>query len=210
MFVKSVMVKREKCYTVKLEDSVQVGFDLLEKHTIDALPVVDGTEYKGIFTWYHAYRAFFYSGKTKEEFISSTKVSDVVVNQEVHLTINDVYEKALVELNDFPIIAVVDKGQFLGIVTRFDIVNQLQSAFGIDKPGFRITFTSVESEGRIGRLGEIIEKYKESVISLVTFDETNKMVRRIVLKVEKKDNIARFVKELEKSGFRVLDIAEDE
>lgn len=204
------MVKREKCYTVKLEDSVQVGFDLLEKHTIDALPVVDGTEYKGIFTWYHAYRAFFYSGKTKEEFISSTKVSDVVVNQEVHLTINDVYEKALVELNDFPIIAVVDKGQFLGIVTRFDIVNQLQSAFGIDKPGFRITFTSVESEGRIGRLGEIIEKYKESVISLVTFDETNKMVRRIVLKVEKKDNIARFVKELEKSGFRVLDIAEDE
>ncbi|MGB6408623.1 MAG: hypothetical protein WBF39_14185, partial [Planococcus donghaensis] len=66
------------------------------------------------------------------------------------------------------------------------------------------------SEGRIGRLGEIIEKYKESVISLVTFDETNKMVRRIVLKVEKKDNINRFIKELEKSGFRVLDIAEDE
>ncbi|MGB6406413.1 MAG: CBS domain-containing protein, partial [Planococcus donghaensis] len=135
------MVKREKCYTVKLEDSVKVGFDLLEKHTIDALPVVDGTEYKGIFTWYHAYRAFFYSGKTKEEFISTTKVSDVIVNQDVYLTINDVYEKALVELNDFPIIAVVDKGQFLGIVTRFDIVNQLQSAFGIDKPGFRITFT---------------------------------------------------------------------
>lgn len=204
------MVKREKCYTVKLEDSVQVGFDLLEKHTIDALPVVDGTEYKGIFTWYHAYRAFFYSGKTKEEFIRTTKVSDVIVNQDVYLTINDVYEKALVELNDFPIIAVVEKGQFLGIVTRFDIVNQLQSAFGIDKPGYRITFTSVESEGRIGRLGEIIEKYKESVISLVTFDETNKMVRRIVLKVEKKDNIDRFVKELEKSGFRVLDIAEDE
>ncbi len=209
MFVKSVMVKREKCYTIKMDDSVQLGFDLLEKHSIDALPVVEGTEYKGIFTWFYAYRAFFHSGKSKEEFISSTKVSDVIVNENVYLNINDVYEKALVELNDFPIIAVVEDNQFLGIVTRFDIVNQLQSAFGMNKPGYRITFTSVESEGRIGRLGEIIEKYKESVISLVTFDETNKMVRRIVLKIKKKDNVNRFVKELEKSGFRVLDIAED-
>lgn len=209
MFVKSAMVKREKCHTVKLNDSVQIGFDLLEKYSIDALPVVEGTEYKGIFSWYYAYRAFFYSGKTKEEFNSTTKVSDVIVNEDVYLNINDVYEKALVELNDFPIIAVVEDQQFLGIVTRFDIVNQLQSAFGMNQPGYRITFTSVESEGRIGRLGEIIEKYKESVISLVTFDETNKMVRRIVLKIKKKDNITRFVKELEKSGFRVLDIAED-
>lgn len=209
MFVKSVMVKKEKCYTVKLDDSVQVGLDLLEKHTIDALPVLDGTSYKGIFTWYHVYRAFFFSGKSKEEFISTTKVSDVVVNQDVYLHLEDVFEKAIVELNDFPIIAVVENGQMLGIVTRFDVMNQLQSAFGMQREGVRITFTSVESEGRIGRLGDIIEKYKESVISLVTFDETDKVVRRIVLKIQKKDNVERFVKELEKSGFRVLDISED-
>ncbi|TWT01078.1 CBS domain-containing protein [Planomicrobium sp. CPCC 101079] len=209
MFVKSTMVKRENCYTVKMEDSIQVGFDLLEKHSIDALPVVNGTEYKGIFTWYHAYRAFFRSGESKEEFLKKTKISDVVVNQDVFLNINDVYEKALIELNDFPIIAVVEGTEFLGVVTRFDVVNQLQSAFGIHKPGFRITFTSVETQGRIGRLGDIIEKYKESVISLVTFDETDKLVRRIVLKIQKKDNIERFVKELEKSGFRVLDVSED-
>lgn len=209
MFVKSTMVKREKCYSVKMDDPIQAGLDLLEQHTLDALPVVDGTEYKGIFTWYHAYRAFFHSGKSKEEFVAATKVSDIVVNQNIHLSINDVYEKALIELSDFPIIAVVEGTEFLGIVTRYDVVNQLQSAFGIHKPGFRITFTSVETQGRIGRLGEIIEKFKESVISLVTFDETDKLVRRIVLKIQKKDNIERFLKELEKSGFRVLDVSED-
>jgi CBS domain-containing protein len=209
MFVKSVMVKREKCYTVKMEDSVQVGLDLLEKHTVDALPVLEGTKYKGIFTWYHAYRAFFFSGKSREEFVATTKVSDVIVNENVFLQLGDVFEKAIVELNDFPIIAVVEDGEMLGIVTRFDVMNQLQGAFGMQKEGVRITFTSVESEGRIGRLGDIIEKYKESVISLVTFDETDKVVRRIVLKIRKKDNVERFVKELEKSGFRVLDISED-
>lgn len=209
MFVKSVMVKREKCITVKMEDSIEKGVELLEKHSIDALPVLDGVEYKGIFTWFHAYRAFFNSGKTKEEFIKSAKVGDVLVNQDVFLGVNDVYEKAILELNDFPIIAVVEASEFLGIVTRFDIMNQLQSAFGMNKEGVRITFTSVESEGRIGRLGEIIEKYKESVISLVTFDETDKLVRRIVLKVRKKDNVDKFRRELEKSGFRVLDVSED-
>ncbi|KOF11238.1 hypothetical protein AC739_05195 [Planococcus glaciei] len=209
MFVKSVMVKREKCHTVKMDDSVQIGLDLLEQHTIDALPVLEGTAYKGIFTWYHVYRAFFLSGKTKEDFVSTTKIGDVMVNQEVYLQLDDVFEKAIVELNDFPIIAVVENGEMLGIVTRFDVMNQLQSAFGMEKEGVRITFTSVESEGRIGRLGDIIEKFKEAVISLVTFDETDKVVRRIVLKIKKKDNVERFVKELEKSGFRVLDISED-
>lgn len=208
MFVKSAMVKKEKCYTVKPSDSIQIGLDLLEKHTVDALPVVEGTEYKGIFTWYHAYRAFFYSEKSKEEYINTTKIEDIIVNQDVYLSIDDVYEKALVKLSDFPIIAVVEDNQFAGIVTRFDLVNQFQSVFGMNKDGYRITFTSVESEGRIGRLGEIIEKFKESVISLVTFDETDKVVRRIVLKIRKKDNVERFVKELEKSGFRVLDITE--
>lgn len=209
MFVKSAMIRREKCYTVRPEDSVQVGLDLLEKYTVDALPVVDGISFKGIFTWYHAYKAFFNSGKSKEEFIRSTKIQDILVNEDKFLSVNDVYEKAMVELEDFPIIAVVEKGEFLGIVTRFDLVNQLQSAFGMKEPGYRITFTSVETEGRIGRLGDLIEKFKESVISLVTFDETDKVVRRIVLKIHKKDNIDKFVKELEKSGFRVLDISED-
>lgn len=209
MFVKSALVKKEKCYTVQPADTIEKGLELLEKHSVDALPVIEGSEFKGIFTWYHAYRAFFYSNANKDGFVRSTKVSDVMVNQDVYLNIDDVYEKALVELRDFPIIAVVDEGKFLGIVTRFDVVNQLQSAFGMHQPGFRITFTSVESEGRIGRLGEIIEKYKESVISLVTFDETDKVVRRIVLKVKKKNNIDKFTKELEKSGFRILDITED-
>lgn len=209
MFVKSVMVKKEKCFTVQPQDSVEKGFELLEKHSIDALPVVDGNDFKGIFTWYHGYRAFFHSGMSKEDFVKSTKIEDVMVNQDVYLGIDDVFEKAIVELNDFPIIAVVDKHEFLGIVTRYDVMTQLQSAFGMQSDGTRITFTSVESEGRIGRLGEIIEKFKESVISLVTFDETDKLVRRIVLKIKKKDNVEKFVKELEKSGFRVLDIAED-
>lgn len=64
-------------------------------------------------------------------------------------------------------------------------------------------------EGRIARLANIIQQYHESVISLVTFDETDKLVRRIILKIEKRDNVDKFINTLEDSGFRVLNITED-
>lgn len=208
MFVKSTLVRREKCYKIRPEETVRAGLELMEKHGIDALPVVSGTDYKGIITRHQAYRGFFNSGKDKEQYLDETAVNEILVNEDVYLHINDVYEKALVKLNSFPIIAVLDEGEFLGILTRYDVINQFQSAFGFDKRGIRITFTSAESEGRIAKLGQIIEKFHESVISLVTFDETDKLVRRIVLKVEKRENIERFLKELGKAGFRVLDITE--
>lgn len=62
---------------------------------------------------------------------------------------------------------------------------------------------------RIARLAEIAHYFHEHIISLVTFDETDKLVRRIVMKVEKNNNLDKFISKLEKSGFRVLDITED-
>jgi predicted transcriptional regulator len=113
-------------------------------------------------------------------------------------------------LKDMPILAVVDNGMnYLGVVTRSDVLEQFQSAFGMHRPGVRIAFTSVETEGCIARLAEIAKHYHEKIISLATFDETDKLVRRIVMKVEKKNNIDKFVKKLESAGFRVLNIYED-
>jgi CBS-domain-containing membrane protein len=122
----------------------------------------------------------------------------------------EVFEKTLLDLKDFPLLAVVDiNRKFLGVVTRSDVLSTFQSAFGVNRPGVRIAFTSVETEGRIARLSEIAHHFHEHIISLVTFDETDKLVRRIVMKVEKKDNIDRFTKKLEEQGFRILSIQED-
>jgi signal-transduction protein with cAMP-binding, CBS, and nucleotidyltransferase domain len=108
------------------------------------------------------------------------------------------------------LLAVVSsERKFLGVVTRSDVLSTFQSAFGVNRPGVRIAFTSVETEGRIARLSEIAHHFHEHIISLVTFDETDKLVRRIVMKVEKKDNIDRFTKKLEEQGFRILSIQED-
>jgi CBS domain-containing protein len=209
MFAKSVMIPKEKCISIQSTESVQTALEVLEKNSIDALPVLEKGVYKGILNRYIAYRAFYFSGLSKEEFLTTTSLLDVVTREDIYLSIDDVFENSLIQLNNFPIIAVVEEGKFLGLVTRYDTMEQFRGAFGMDKPGIRISFTSVETEGRIARVGDIIQKFHESVISLVTFDETDKLLRRIVLKIEKRDNVQKFLKELDKSGFRVLDIQED-
>jgi len=210
MFAKSVMIPKEKCITIETTESLQMALDLLEKNQIDALPVLENGVYKGILNRYIAYRAFYYSGQNKEEFQMKTSLMDVVTREDIHLSIDAVFEDSLILLNDFPIIAVVEEdNQFLGLVTRYDIMDQFRSAFGMDRPGVRITFTSVETKGQIARVSDIIQKFHESVISLVTFDESDKLLRRIVLKIEKRDNIQKFLNELDRSGFRVLHMEED-
>lgn len=209
MFAKSVMIPKEKCISIQTNESLQTALDVLETNQIDALPVLENGIYKGILNRYIAYRAFYYSGLSKDEFLATTSLLDVVMRENIYLSIDDVFENSLVQLNDFPIIAVVEENKFLGLVTRYDTMEQFRGAFGMDKPGVRISFTSVETEGRIARVGGIIQKFHESVISLVTFDETDKLLRRIVLKIEKRDNVEKFLKELDKSGFRVLAIQED-
>jgi CBS domain-containing protein len=210
MFVKSIMIPKYSCFTVQQDDTLAFALSKLEEHQIDGLPVLDGEKYTGIVTRYGIYKHYFDTACGREEYLNSTRVSEIATHQEDVLVGDEIFEKTLINLKDFPILAVVDEDRkFLGAVTRSDVVDTFQSAFGVNRPGVRIAFTSVETEGRIARLSEIAHQYHEHIISLVTFDETDKLVRRIVMKVEKKPNVDKFLKKLEAAGFRILSLTED-
>jgi CBS domain-containing protein len=210
VFVKNMMIPNHACVTVKEDTTLDVALEQLEKNQIDGVPVLQGEEYLGVVTRYKIYENYFLSGKQKDDYLTSVTVKDIATHQDKFLLGEEVFEKTLLDLKDFPLLAVVDQNRkFLGVVTRSDVLSTFQSAFGVNRPGVRIAFTSVETEGRIARLSEIAHHFHEHIISLVTFDETDKLVRRIVMKVEKKDNIDRFTKKLEEQGFRILSIQED-
>lgn len=210
MFVKSVMIPKEKCITVQVTATVSSVLRELEEKEMDALPILDNGKYVGMFNKYLLYKAYFYSNLDKEAFMEQTKVTDIMTNEDIFVRYEDVFENAMIKLHDFPVLAVVEDGKFLGLVTRYDAVEQFKSAFGMNSKGTRITFTSVESEGRIQKMTDVLHKYHASVISIVTFDETDKLFRRIVLKIENDSKIDRILADLEKSGFRVLHIDKEE
>ena len=210
MFVKNIMIPKHECFTTQPDVTLKDALELLEKHQIDGLPVLMGNKYVGVVTRFNIYEGFFKAGKQRDDYLTSTVVGDIASHEDQFLLGGELFEKTLLDLKDFPLLAVVDKGKsFLGVVTRSDCLTSFESAFGVNRPGVRIAFTSVETEGRIARLSEIAHQFHEHIISLVTFDETDKLVRRIVMKIEKKDNIDRFTKKLEEHGFRILDIHED-
>lgn len=211
MFVKNIMIPKHECFTVQADATLNEALEVLEKHHIDGIPVLEGEKYVGVATRYNIYESYFLSNQDKKAYLSSTSVKATVTHQDHFLQGGELFERTLFDLKDFPLLAVVDaNNNFLGIVTRADVISSFESAFGVKRPGVRIAFTSVETEGRIARLSEIAHQFHEHIISLVTFDETDKLVRRIVMKVEKKDNIDRFTKKLEEHGFRILSIQEDE
>lgn len=205
------MIPKHECFTVQADVTLKQALESLEKHQIDGLPVLQGEQYAGVVTRYSIYENYFLSNKPKDEYLNLTVVKDIATHQEKFLEGSELFEKTLLDLKDFPLLAVVDSNhQFLGVVTRSDVLSSFESAFGVNRPGVRIAFTSVETEGRIARLSEIAHQFHEHIISLVTFDETDRLVRRIVMKVEKKNNMDRFIKKLEEHGFRILSIQEDD
>jgi signal-transduction protein with cAMP-binding, CBS, and nucleotidyltransferase domain len=205
------MIPRHECFIAQENTSLEEALASLETHQIDGLPVLNGDKYVGVVTRYGIYESFFHSDKEKDEYLHSTTVKDIATHLDKFLEGRVLFEKTLLDLKDFPLLAVVDANKtFLGVVTRSDVISSFESAFGVNRPGVRIAFTSVETEGRIARLSEIAHQFHEHIISLVTFDETDKLVRRIVMKIEKKDNIDRFTKKLEEHGFRILSIEEDQ
>ncbi|MFC7370482.1 CBS domain-containing protein [Fictibacillus iocasae] len=210
MFVRSVMIPLRKTISVTESKTAKEVLSLLEKHNIDGVPVITDGRYAGIVTRYKIYEAQFASGMSAEDFLEYMKAGDMAHWLLDTVTEDAVFEQTLLLVKDRPLIAVTgQKGELLGIITRSDILEQFQSAFGMKAKGVRISFTSVETEGRIARLSEITRQFHENIISLATFDESDKLVRRIVMKVEKKQSMDKFLKKLEQSGFRILSIHED-
>lgn len=213
MYLTNIMISKEKCYIANPKDSISSVLDKLEHHGIDGLPVVADGKYIGMVTRYSIFRHYFFKKEnvTRDEFIAQTSVEEILTLDLHSLNENLVVEESLLNLQDFPIIAVVnDDKDFLGIVTRYDLMEQFKSAFGMKQKGIRIAVTSVDAEGRIKRLSNIIAKFKLNTISFVTFDETDKMYRRMIIKVEQSKNIDKFIKHLSKNGFKVLDVNEEQ
>jgi len=209
LFVKNIMIPKHESLTVQADESLKVALERLEDNQIDGLPVLDGNKYVGVITRYNIYAYYFTSNQTKESYLTSTKVKEVAAHQDKFLLGAELFEKTMLELKDFPLLAVVNENrEFLGIVTRSDVLSVFESAFGVNRPGVRIAFTSVETEGRIARLSEIAHHFHVHIISLVTFDENDKLVRRMVMKIEKNNHIDKFIAKLEEYGFRILSIQE--
>lgn len=210
MFVQNCKLDRNNVITISSQSSLKDALETMKSHDFTGLPVVDNEKYVGMITRTGIYEAFFQNGLDRDKFLSEKKVSELVFARGNIVKNEDVFETTLFSVDDLPFIAVQDdEGNFSGIVTRSVILEMFQACFGMKKKGVRVSFTAAEMEGRLARLAEIAHQFHENIISLATFDETDRFVRRIVMKVEKNDDMQAFLDKLEANGFRILSVNED-
>ncbi|MGM9927699.1 MAG: CBS domain-containing protein [Bacillus sp. (in: firmicutes)] len=204
------MIPKHKCHIVQMNDSLETTLRMLEEQQIKGAPVLDGEQYIGIVTKKDIYEQYFKFAGNRDDFLQQTKAKEIVTHQKDVLHGDEVFEKTLVMLKNIPLLALVSEDNaFLGIVTRYDVLELFQSTFGMKKKGVRIACTCVESEGRIAKLSDIAHQYHQHIISFVTFDEDDQLIRRIVMKVKPTHNLKKFIQKLEEAGFRILHISEE-
>src|SRR5216117_2630319 len=136
MFVKSIMIPKHRCITAQRNETLRSALQKLDHYQIHGMPIINGERYEGILTKYHIYESYFLLSKQKDEYLDSTYVQDIATHQEVFLVGEEAFEKTLLDLRDFPLLAVCDSNRrILGVMTRSDVLEQFQSAFGVNRPG---------------------------------------------------------------------------
>lgn len=205
MFIKSVMIPKYQCVIVEHDTPLEKTLSILEENNIDGAPVLRGQNFVGIITRFRIYEGYFTSSATKEAYLKETSAEEIARKRYLLLNEDDVFEHAFILLKNNPVAGVQnEEGHFLGIVTRYDMFEEFTNSLGVKKEGVRLTLTSVECEGRIALLTDIATHYHVNIISLATFDATDKLVRRIVMKVENNERLDAFLDKIVKAGFKIV------
>ncbi|XRG80942.1 CBS domain-containing protein [Rossellomorea sp. GAMAL-10_SWC] len=210
MLAKHRMLQKHQVITVQSNDTVESAIKLLLEKQIDSVPVLAGNKYIGMISQAEIYRSCFYNELPKEEYITMIKIGEIATHKTIYVKADEPYEDTMNSLKKYPSIAVVDdERNFVGLVIRYDVIEIFQEVLGKDCRGIRISMTSMEKEGQLARLLEYLHHFRINIISLVTFDSKDHLLRRIVLKIDDNKNIDKILRKFEELGLRIVSVTNE-
>ncbi len=212
MFVSRSMSR--KVATVDKETGLLEAWNMMRKHQIRHLPVVDDDNHLlGMVTDRDIRSALPYdlakggADPQKVEQYAHLKVSDVMTTN--LLTISPIHTLQdailLIEQKKVGAFPVVDKSnKLVGILSVRDLLRAFINVLGIGEPG---TLLCIIAEEKVGQMKKIVDIVTEQNISLgsvlvARYWEENK---RAVFPYLLSNNVARVKKRLKEEGFRLLE-----
>ncbi len=191
--------------TVDQDDSMEDAMDLLKKHNIKMLPVMQKNKPVGIITDRDLKRASASDATTLEihellYLISKIKVKDIM--SEPAITIPDDYtveEAAEVLLkNKISGAPVVDDiGQIMGIITQNDIFRVIISLTGVGKKGVQFAFQLDDRPGSIKEVADVIRQHGGRMVSILSsYEGVPQGYRKVYIRIHGIEPLK--LKELEK------------
>ncbi len=188
MLVKDVMTKNP--VTITGDKSLPEAKDLMTKHNITKLPVLDkGGRLIGIITSNDIKNSSPSDATTLDMFelsylLSKMTVSKVMISRVVTVSENETVEESARLMLDYDIGSLVVKRDELvvGIITESDLFKAFISMFGTRHAGVRATFVMGDKPGVLSEFAKTLAEKNGNIVSLVTADVEEAGKRKVTLR----------------------------
>jgi acetoin utilization protein AcuB len=206
MIVEEIMFK--KPFTAKKTQSLLEAHELMVKHSIRHLPVVERNRLLGIITESDIRNAFIGSGPTdpKAPNPSKMKIQDHMTETLLTVTPDTNVEDAALVIykNKIGALPVVQNQGLVGIISVMDIVGLFIDIMGILHASSRIDVAVGKDPKDLEKVSKIINDHELNIISVGLEPEaaSKKTVYSFRLDLCETKSV---VKDIEKAGFKVLE-----
>lgn len=198
--------------TTTPETGILEALQLMRKHNVRRLPVLDKGKLVGIVTESELLRVSPSPATSLSVFemnylLSKMKVKEVMTPDPVTVTPDTLIEEAAVLMRENVVsgLPVVDKGQLVGIITETNIFDAFIDSMGLRRHGTRIAVEMEDRTGVLAGITSIIKKHDVSIISVATF-HPGEHRGHIVLRLDTTD-IEPILADLKKAGYTISHVA---
>ncbi len=205
MFVRNLMLPKEKLVTIVPKATIGDALSLMEKNGFLSIPVAEGDKFYGCISKEQVY-TYYYEKCIERNCLLSDFLVENVMRTDVPVIdpLEQVEEAAhFLETKNISFVAVVDKkGELKGIVTHYAIFHQFTEVFGLNR-GNRLAVIAYDIPGQISKLSKIITDNNGHIISFVVVDPKSiTEVKEIVVRL-KTDSMDQIIEKIKAAGFKV-------
>lgn len=191
-------IKREPV-TIHRTAKLQDALELMKKHSIRHLPVVDDGQLVGFITESDIRQFFFPS------MIEDIPVHQVMVINPITINANASIEMAARLIHDYKIggLPVLDKKKLVGVITASDLLSAFIDVMGLLKSSARLDVLVDRKDG-VEEVTRIIKEHGCEIISVATESHSSRQ-KVYYFRLEKTD-LEPVVRALEEAGYKVLSV----
>lgn len=191
-------IKREPV-TIQRTAKLQDALELMKKHSIRHLPVVDDGQLVGFITESDIRQFFFPS------MVEDIPVHQVMVINPITINANASIEMAARLIHDYKIggLPVLDKKKLVGVITASDLLSAFIDVMGLLKASARLDVLVDRKDG-VEEVTRIIKEHGCEIISVATESHSSRQ-KVYYFRLEKTD-LEPVVQALEKAGYKVLSV----
>src|SRR5690625_3817009 len=177
MLVKNDYVNKRDVVFVKESDTVESVHKRIAESGYRCIPVLDDSETHYIGNVYKVDLLI----HEREEDLKGPLTSLIKDQEDGFVEEEAAFFKVFQSIKRLPYLAVVGEDKrFLGILTNGNVIQVLESAWGIDRGSYSLTIGTIEYSGALQSILKIINKFC-SVESVITLNNDLKFVRRVCI-----------------------------